>query len=322
MGAIREAEGRGVTEGLRERCQGRWSGILPMMGIDARHLTGRHGPCPLCGGTDRFRYDDKDGRGTWICSKCGAGDGMSLVMRSKGWGFRDLAPELEAIVGKVPRQVETRRARSEKELREAMNRLWTGGRPVERGDAVARYLEQRAIVLKDYPAALRCHEKARYQGAETLYFPAMLAKVVAPDGVPCTIHRTYLAEDGRKAPVGEPRRLMPGKIAKGAAIRLAPAGKVLGIAEGIETALSAAIIWRLPCWAAVSAGMLMAWEPPAEVREVIVFGDRDSSFAGQQAAYALAHRLSVRGISVRVELPIDEGMDWNDVLMAERAVAA
>ena len=37
------------------------------------------GTCPMCGGKDRFRFDDKGGRGTWICSQCGAGDEIELV---------------------------------------------------------------------------------------------------------------------------------------------------------------------------------------------------------------------------------------------------
>ena len=94
----------------------------------------------------------------------------------------------------------------------------------------------------------------------------------------------------------EPRRLMPGIIAKGAAIRLGPAGDVLGIAEGIETALSVTALFGVPCWAAVSAAMLAAWQPPPEAKRIIVFGDNDPNYAGQSAAYALArvHRAGKR----------------------------
>ena len=75
-----------------------------------------------------------------------------------------------------------------------------------------------------------------------------------PDA-PSILHRTYLTADGSKASVISPRRLMSGTVAKGAAIRLAPAGEALGIAEGIETALSASALFGVPCWAAVNAGM-------------------------------------------------------------------
>lgn len=309
-------------EPLRERCRGRWQSLLPAFGIDHRHLSGKHGPCPICrDGRDRFRFDDKDGAGTWICSVCGAGDGFSLLMKAKGWDFKQVAAELEPHIEAAPVKRETRRDRSDKSLREAMNRLWQSGRPIEYGDAVYRYLEARGISFDAWPASLRCVERCRYQADEPTYHPAMIAKVTAPDGAPVTIHRTYLGEGGRKAGVESPRRLMPGKLVKGCAIRLAPSGETLGIAEGIETALSASIIWRVPCWAAVSANMLMAWEPPAEAREIIIFGDDDRKYAGQAAAYALAHRLAARGRVVRVELPPDRGMDWNDVLREEARAA-
>ena len=44
----------------------------------------QHRPCPMLWWRDRFRFDDKGGRGTWICSNCGAGDGIELVKRFHG----------------------------------------------------------------------------------------------------------------------------------------------------------------------------------------------------------------------------------------------
>ena len=53
---------------LKESAQGRWYGILTQLGIDSAFLKNTHGPCPACGGQDRFRYDDKDGHGTYYCN--------------------------------------------------------------------------------------------------------------------------------------------------------------------------------------------------------------------------------------------------------------
>ena len=68
---------------------GRWPAILAACGIDAAFLRDRHGPCPGCGGRDRFRYDDRDGAGTWLCSAGGgaplAGDGFALLRHVHGW---------------------------------------------------------------------------------------------------------------------------------------------------------------------------------------------------------------------------------------------
>src|SRR5690348_13963485 len=55
-----------------DRARGRWREILPCLGVETRYLTNKHGPCPLCGGKDRFRFDDKNGDGTYYCNQCGA----------------------------------------------------------------------------------------------------------------------------------------------------------------------------------------------------------------------------------------------------------
>src|SRR5690349_5951491 len=84
---------------LADKCRGRWRGILPAFGIDGKYLTGKHGPCPICGGTDRYRFDDKNGSGSWICSSCGAGNGAELVMRKTGLDFKDAAKRIEEVAG-------------------------------------------------------------------------------------------------------------------------------------------------------------------------------------------------------------------------------
>lgn len=60
--------------------RGHWAQILPALGVNI--LKNRHQPCPVCGGKDRFRFDDQEGRGTWFCNQCGAGDGLALVTRA------------------------------------------------------------------------------------------------------------------------------------------------------------------------------------------------------------------------------------------------
>ncbi|MDB9703750.1 AAA family ATPase [Rhodospirillales bacterium] len=68
------------------RHDGNWSAVLVSQGIDLKVLDGKHHPCPGCGGKDRFRFDDKDGRGTWICSQGGgqpiAGDALELLVHT------------------------------------------------------------------------------------------------------------------------------------------------------------------------------------------------------------------------------------------------
>lgn len=73
-------------EALHRQHDGRWREVLPRFGISAAILDGNHHPCPGCGGEDRFRFDDQEGRGTWICSQGGkgevAGDAFALLVHA------------------------------------------------------------------------------------------------------------------------------------------------------------------------------------------------------------------------------------------------
>ena len=79
---------------------GHWPELLAAVGITVPSR-GKHGPCPVCGGTDRFRLDDKGGRGTWICSQCDkpAGDGLDLVCRVTGKSPKEAAGLIAPLVG-------------------------------------------------------------------------------------------------------------------------------------------------------------------------------------------------------------------------------
>src|SRR4029077_20552253 len=145
---------------LRDRAEGRWLGILPALGITESFLTGKHGPCPLCGGKDRWRWDNLEGRGTWICTKCGAGDGIALVMKRNGWEFREAAKQIEAIIGSVTADL-PKRERSDRDKRDAMNKLWRVSKTVETGDPVGRYLFRR-VGLTCFPSCLRTAYDLRY----------------------------------------------------------------------------------------------------------------------------------------------------------------
>ena len=97
---------------------------------------------------------------------------------------------------------------------------------------------------------------------------------------------------------------------------LDPTSKLV-IAEGIETALSAAqIAGGLPAIAALSANNLPKITPPLAA-EYIIAADHDEP--GLKGARALAARLVRAGHFVRLAIPPRAGADWNDVLL-ERLV--
>ncbi|MBN1086749.1 hypothetical protein JNO12_20450 [Erwinia aphidicola] len=80
---------------------GQWPLLLPALGIPVT-TGGHHGPCPACGGKDRFRFDDRDGRGTWLCNQCGAGDGLNLVEKVLELGAKEAALKVAAMLGTLP----------------------------------------------------------------------------------------------------------------------------------------------------------------------------------------------------------------------------
>lgn len=301
---------------LRDRCKGRWREILPALGVSSAILIAKHQPCPIngCGGTDRFRWTDHDGGGGYICSQCQSGDGFSLAMGVLGVDFKEVATRIEGIIGTLPPPSAQRPKLSSDQLQKMMIETWRASQRVTYGDPVERYLSARGIDLKIYPDCLRYHPDLRY--AAGVSYPAMLARVTGPDGESSNLHRTYLDRDGAgKAPEAVPRKMMAGSVPHGSAIRLIAHSPAMGVAEGIENALSAAILWNMPVWSCIDAGKMMGWSPPDGVETVYIFGDCDANFTGQSAAYALANRLYIKNkIKVVVQIPEDEGDDINDML--------
>ncbi len=149
-------------------------------------------------------------------------------------------------------------------------------------------------------------------------FPALLALVTnAVTGELIGIHRTALRDDGfgkREMPGGGSAKQMLG-FSKGGVVRLQRGGPALGIAEGIETALSASKIFKMPVWAALSTNGLADFPVLAGVKFLRILADHDA--AGLSAARECKRRYKKAGIEVEVRYPLISGDDWNDVLQQE-----
>ncbi|WP_035053567.1 DUF7146 domain-containing protein [Andreprevotia chitinilytica] len=330
---------------LREAARDRWPALLQAAGIAPNHLRKRHGPCPVCGGKDRFRFTDRDGRGCFVCNshRPDGGDGFHLLADWLRCDFigaaRFVADYLggAAVLASAPDPAETarRQAAEQAEQRRLWAKaradnaaLWQAAKPVSAGSPVGRYLAGRGLLLNSNPKALRFHPALPYwhangtQPVKLGSFPAMLAAVQAPSGEPIALHKTYLTEDGHKADVPSVKKWgSPSGPSKGAVVRLCAVGPKLAITEGIETALAVHCANGLPVWAGLSAhGVAHAVLPP-EAAEVFIFADHDAGGAGQQAADALATRLLAEGRTVRVLLPGSAGRDWLDVMTTKEAGA-
>ncbi|MBG3013104.1 DUF927 domain-containing protein [Proteus mirabilis] len=90
------AETPSVTD-IVKASQGRWLYILTNLGITVPD-NHKHGACPKCGGKDRFRFDDKNGKGTWFCNQCGHGDGLDLVKLVTGKETKTACQEVNKII--------------------------------------------------------------------------------------------------------------------------------------------------------------------------------------------------------------------------------
>lgn len=318
---------------VREVARGRWRGILSAAGLSDQQLSGRHGPCPWCGGKDRWRWTNLDGSGTAYCSgACGGGlSAMELLKRLLNADYATAAKWVEDAMQTsqtgpaLSAADHADEARREAQQQRAWRReAWSKSQPVQPGDPVDLYLRSRGLELTVYPKALRFHPALRY--AEGEHHPAMLAAVQGPDGAYVNIHRTYLTLSGGKADVEPPRRMMRGELPEGSSVRLSePPGACWAVAEGIETALHVIEGRDVPAWAAISANGLAKWAPPDGVEEVMIYGDNDHSYTGQAAAYTLARRLACQRVEgkaryrVSVHIPLRAGEDWEDHIRREGA---
>jgi putative DNA primase/helicase len=304
-----------------DAAKGKWKGILLSLGLPSACLQNKHGPCPLCDGTDRFRWDNQEGKGTYICGQCGAGTGMDLAIAFTGRAFPDIASEIDTLLGnkkfapdEVPVQI------SDADRLTALRSVAAQSVKLTSDTLGHVYFTSRGIGEKVYPKSLRYVQQLR-DGSGGIR-PCVVATVQGPDGANVTLHRTFLRGDGlAKADMAAPRKLMPGSLPEGSAVRLSDWNYgALGIAEGIETAMSASRLYDMPVWAAINSSMLEKWQPPEGCDEVAIFGDHDAKFGGQASAYRLAHRLAVKGMRVTVHIPQIEGHDWNDALLLARPV--
>lgn len=276
---VSEAKGRDIIEVLD---------LLQVSGLKGRKPN-LAGPCPMCGGDDRFWVDTrKNACGCRICG--GGGDTIAVVMFVRGVDFKTA---LDWMCGSRPELSESeQRARAEsdaankvrKDRAEAKFRadaiaqareIWMAGRPAE-NSLVRDYLALRGItraLLPRLPSCLRCHPDLPYmvQDAAGRWVqhhrgPAMLAAIQGPDDKFAAVHRTWfdLSAPQGKLDLGldEAGKKRARKKAwgskKGGCIRLVKGtSDTLVMGEGIETTLTAAVaqVWpQAHFWAGVDLG--------------------------------------------------------------------
>ena len=210
------------------------------------------------------------------------------------------------------------------------------GEPIvaaSRDEAISRNalrLWEEASILRDSPAAvylasrglafaccdLRYHPRTPLGPSGSVRFlPAMLAAVRNDLGI-LAVHRTFLdSKTGRLAAFDRPKRAL-GSLGTGAVRLAVPREGRLGLAEGIESGLSAQALFGISCWATLGNERFGLVTIPESVRELYLFVDAD---AGGALAEARARASYARdGLRIVTHRPPIEGHDWNDVLQARQ----
>jgi phage/plasmid primase-like uncharacterized protein len=273
------------------------------------------GPCPRCGGDDRFSINTN--KKCWHCRHCGVGGNVvALVQHLDGVDFRKAIATLiveTARKAATQQPKRTRRGDDEDERRnlELADDIWRASSPLGR-DAI-NYFAKRGINISDVPehGALRYHIRCPWQGGTTRAIVGRFTTALGnkPRGI-------------WRRPISGEKPMSLGPMA-GCVIRLwadeaVEQGLVVG--EGVETVLSAAtrVTYRgtllQPAWAACSAGNLERFPVLSGIEALTILVDHDASGRGQEAAAKCAARWSAAGREVTRLTPKILGADFNDLV--------
>ncbi len=335
---------------IKQTALGRWPHILKALAPGLHYAlerAGRHTICPIYGGKDGFRlFKDYAETGGGICNTYGSyQDGLGLLQWVNGWNFPQTceavagflgldAGETPSIKNHLPDPGLGLAETKENERRRAsLKRVWSHTTPLmTRAAEPARlYLARRGLHWRDIdPKALRFHPGlAYYEECEKVgVFPALIALISDKDGKPVSLHRIYLTDEGYKAPVKSHKKMMPfpsDRCVTGGAIRLFSIENepVVGVAEGIETALAVQQATGMPVWSCISATFLEKFQTPDDIEILVVWGDLDREIngraAGQESTQSLVESCrdnQQQALGLIPPYPLAEdrkSIDWLDV---------
>jgi len=296
----------------------------------------RYGPCPKCGGTDRFAINAS--KQIWNCRGCQrGGDVISLVQHLDGCTFdaavatlgrqdptgcghgKNAAPDLPNRILKAHRRS---CCKSDVERTREALAIWSAAREPQ-GTPAWTYLFRRGIALEALPSrineALRIHPDCPWHDERRLCLVALWTDTIS--GEARAIHRRAITSDGEN--LGHWRAWGP---TNGCVIRLWPDDEVsqdLVLGEGVETVLAAAtrIAHRgtllQPAWAAGDAGHIGAFPALSGVEALTLLVDADENGIGQCRAAECARRWTAADRQVIRLTPRLVGADFNDLVEVE-----
>jgi hypothetical protein len=190
--------------------------------------------------------------------------------------------------------------------------IWAGAEPIS-ARAGGAYLWARGI---ERPSdQLRFHRRTPLgRGRSVQFRPAIIAAIRDHRAI-VAVQRIFLGarldEVARDMP--RPKRTL-GRPLTGA-VRLSAASHTLGLAEGVETAESAAILLNIPVWATLGSERLSRIALPRSVRRLFLLPDRDTG--GHLGVRHACDAYRLPGRTIETIWPFDSLNDWNDVLLAQ-----
>jgi putative DNA primase/helicase len=283
--------------------------------------TERVGPCPKCGGRDRFAVNVK--RRVWHCRGCakGGAGALSLVMHVRALNLRESVAFLAGNMTPTPARV--RPAADPKDdaflrrlIADIVGKLGPiRGTPGEQyfssirkidTDAIADVLE-RTDAIGWHPSVLFREKGHALDGRRLGCIVGIMTDPVTamPTGA---ISRTYLTPDlvkvGKAKTLGTPTGIV--RLSRDEDV-----GAGLHLAEGLETGVDALAKGFRPTWSTGSTSLMASFPVLPGVEALTLFADNDFSGAGLRAAIPAAARWRAAGRETHVYLRNTIG-DLND----------
>ncbi|MHA3682625.1 primase-helicase zinc-binding domain-containing protein, partial [Yersinia enterocolitica] len=291
---------------------GQWPVLLPALGI---HITagGRAQPCPMCGGKDRFRFDNLQGRGTWFCNQCGGGDGLNLVEKALAVTTKEAACKVAEVLGEPSNpllpahnaeQETQEKAQARQRAAERAKQLLTAAR-LQTGNAYLTakgWPELETLTLHDKPL---CVGGIAYQPGDLL-FPLT-------DSSGEVVNVQLINANGDK------RTLAGGQVKAACHFLTGQDNTVIWLTEGYATGLTVHHLTGESVCVALSANNLPALAQQLRTHYpdalLLLAADNDENGTGQTRATEAA-QLS----GGKLALPPVVG-DWNDVYQQQGKLA-
>lgn len=307
---------------------GQWDSIFPALGIDTPKR-GQHGPCPVCGGDDRFHFDDKEGRGTWHCRGCEphAGDGLDLVQKVNQIGPAEAAKMVAGYLGIAandnnPAMIERNRQRAverkqQDEACQALQQQKAARQAVAILDSSLQgeppYLTKKGFncTAPVTCATVRAYGEDRSTGENGwINFPAGSLVIAAHDAEGNVSNVQLIDGNGSRA-------FLKGKGTKQGKFHRLEGGQdaeAVALVEGYATGLTVSLATGWPVYVAFDKGnMQRVIDTVAKLnpgKRLVICADNDAP--GQEAAQKAAARVP----GAIVAIPDQEGMDWDDYRQA------